>query len=114
LRDIDCVLEALPGLSGAERATIRKHQESVDARVQWLEVIEATKARDASRILRAYRRSPHVAQYISARLGEQLFERTAKRLKAFTKPPKGNRLSPFSGPLGSWGVTDPDTNSSAA
>ena len=111
LRDIDCVLEGLPGLSGAERATIRKHQESVDARVQWLEVIEATKARDASRILRAYRRSPHVAQYISARLGEQLFERTAKRLKAFTKAPKGNRLSPFSGPLGSWGVADPETNS---
>jgi len=58
LRDIDTVLEGVRGLSGAERAMIRKHQKSVDARVQWLEVIEATKARSASRILRAYRRSP--------------------------------------------------------
>ncbi len=111
LRDIDFVLEALPGLSAAERAMIRKHQKSVDARVQWLEVIEAAKARNASRILRAYRRSPQVAQYISARISEQLFERMARRLKASTQAPKGTRLSPSSNSLGFWVMGDRDMNS---
>ena len=110
LRDIDFVLEALPGLSAAERAMIRKHQKSIDARVQWLEVIEAVKAKNASRILRAYCRSPQVAQYLTARLSEQLFERTSKRLKAFTEAQEGNRLSPSSGALDFWVTGDRDAN----
>jgi succinoglycan biosynthesis protein ExoU len=110
LRDIDFVLEALPGLSAAERAMIRKHQKSIDARVQWLEVIEAVKAKNASRVLRAYCRSPQVAQYLTARLSEQLFERTSKRLKAFTEAQEGNRLSPSSGALDFWVTGDRDAN----
>ena len=111
LRDIDFVLEALPGLSAAERAMIRKHQKSIDARVQWLEVIEAAKAKNASRILRAYCRSPQVAQYLTARLSEQLFERTSKRLKTFTEAQEGNRLSPSSVTLDFWVTGDRDANS---
>ncbi len=85
LRDFDLVLEALPGLQPAERAAVREHYRSVDARVQWLEGIEAVKARDSRRFFGAYCRSPKVARFISARLTEQLFERSAKRLKVLAK-----------------------------
>ncbi len=88
LRDSDLALGALPGLLAAERAAIKEHYRSVDARAQWLEVIEAVKARNAGRIFAAYCRSPAVARFISARLAEQLFERTSKRLRAVAS---GNR-----------------------
>ncbi len=113
LRDIDFVLEALPGLSAAERLIIRKHQKSIDARVQWLEVIEAVKAKNASRILRAYCRSPKVARYLTARLSEQLFERSAKRLKAFTEAQERNRLSPAGGTL-DFGSRDTEIRTASA
>ncbi len=85
LRDSDLALGALPQLQAAERAAIKEHYRSVDARAQWLEVIEAVKARSAGRIFAAYSRSPAVARFISARLAEQLFARTAKRLKVLAR-----------------------------
>lgn len=85
LRDFDLILLARPALSAVERAAVREHYRSVDARAQWLEIIDAVKARDARRFFGAYCRSPKVARFISARLAEQLLERSAKRLKALTR-----------------------------
>ncbi len=93
LRDSDLALEALPGLLAAERAAIKEHYRSVDARAQWLEVIEAVKARNAGRIFAAYSRSPAVARFISVRLAEQLFQRTARYFK---KP--SSRKTPLANP----------------
>ncbi len=85
LRDFDLVLLARPELRAPERAAVKEHYRSVDARVQWLETIDAVKARDARRFFGAYCRSPKVARFISARLAEQLFLRSAKCLKTLAR-----------------------------
>jgi succinoglycan biosynthesis protein ExoU len=83
LRDFDLVLADLPGLAGAELAAVRAHYASVDARVRWLEAIEAVKAKSVRRFLGAWLRSPKTAMYVSARLAEQIAERIVKQIEAF-------------------------------
>ena len=58
-----------------------QHARSLDARVQWLEVIEAVKQRDAGRFVRPFLRSSHVSQYLVRRLAEQVWVRAGERLK---------------------------------
>jgi succinoglycan biosynthesis protein ExoU len=80
-RDADVAIEALAHLTKAQRAALRAHRKSIDAIVQWLEVIEAVKDRNASRFMAAYSRSLHAAKYISARLAEQIVLRSFKRIR---------------------------------
>jgi succinoglycan biosynthesis protein ExoU len=80
LRDSDHELLSLSTLSRAERLAIERHYRSVDAKVQWLEVIEAVKARNPRRFTSAFLRSRDVARFISLRLIEQAKERSASRL----------------------------------
>jgi succinoglycan biosynthesis protein ExoU len=81
LRDADRDIEKLAQLTMAERADLTAHYRSIDAIVQWMEVIEAFKERDASRFWAAYSRTPFVAKYISVRLGEQIIARSVKRIR---------------------------------
>jgi len=81
LRDADLDIEALAQLTTAERAAVRAHYRSIDAIVQWMEVIESVKERNASRFLAAYSRSLYVTKYISARLGKELIKRSFKRIR---------------------------------
>lgn len=81
LRDADRDIEKLAQLTMAEQAALRAHYRSTDAIVQWMEVIEAFKERDASRFWAAYSRTPFVAKYISVRLGEQIIARSVKRIR---------------------------------
>jgi len=81
LRDADLDIEKFAQLTRAERAALTAHYRSIDAIVQWMEVIEAFKERNASRFWAAYSRSPYVAKYISMRLGEQIVARSVKRIR---------------------------------
>lgn len=81
LRNIDLVLGALDRLTVTERAAVKAHSRSVEAIIQWLEVIEAVKDRSAVRFLIAYGRSFHTAKYISARLSEQIVQRFYGKIK---------------------------------
>jgi succinoglycan biosynthesis protein ExoU len=81
LGDTDLDIKALAQLTTGERAAVRAHYRSIDAIVQWMEVIEAVKDRSTIRFLAAYCRSLYAAKYISARLGEQIIERSLKRIR---------------------------------
>jgi succinoglycan biosynthesis protein ExoU len=76
LRDSILDLDAIPGLQAGERRALRGFYRSVDARVQWLAVIEAVKARSAGGFLAPFFRSPTVAAYLAAKLLEQMRERS--------------------------------------
>ncbi len=78
LRDIDLDIKASAQLTTAEQDAVRAHYRSIDAIVQWMEVIEAVKDRSAIRFWAAYSRSP---KYISARIGEQIIKRSLKRIR---------------------------------
>jgi succinoglycan biosynthesis protein ExoU len=58
LRDSDLDLCTLQGLTERERRAVKKHYRSVDARVQWLAMIEAFKSRDPRCFLTPLFRSP--------------------------------------------------------
>jgi succinoglycan biosynthesis protein ExoU len=81
LRDSDRDLAKVRAFSPAEMAAIEKHFRSIDARVQWLRVIEAVKRRRLSPLLAAFFRSWDVSVFVAARLWEQLVLRSAKRLR---------------------------------
>ena len=80
LRDSDLELLRHEGLSGRERRAIRKHYYSIDARIQWLNVIDAVKGRSISRFLAATFRSRQAALFVSARLREQLVIRSLRQM----------------------------------
>ncbi len=80
LRDSDIELEAIPTLTEHDRTCIGKHYRSIDARVQWLEVIEAVKAREFRRFLAPFFRSLDVSWFLAAHLAEQVRLRGLKRL----------------------------------
>ncbi len=79
LRDSDLALEKVRQFSAREKLAIRKHYDSIDARVQWLAVIEGVKAKNLRQCLNASFRSPHVMIFIATRLKEQVIERSLKR-----------------------------------
>jgi succinoglycan biosynthesis protein ExoU len=76
LREADHRLLAQAPLSVAARAALRQHKAQLDGKIQWLEVIEAVKARDPVRFLRGCTLSPGVAAEIAGRLAEQAYLRT--------------------------------------
>ncbi len=80
LRDSDLELLGHEGVSRHERGAILKHYHSIDARIQWLNVIDAVKGRSIPRFLGAAFRSRQAALFVSARLREQLVIRSLRRM----------------------------------
>ena len=79
LRDCDLRLAGLRCFTPSERRAIRAHHQSIDARVQWRRLIEAVKAHDPARGLSAFT-SPGVSLSLIARLAEQAWLRSARRI----------------------------------
>jgi succinoglycan biosynthesis protein ExoU len=79
LRDSDLELVKMCAFTEEEHRAILKHYHSIDARVQWLNVIEAVKDKSPVRFLEAALRSREVALFVSARLREQLVERSLRK-----------------------------------
>jgi succinoglycan biosynthesis protein ExoU len=71
LRDFDNELLRSEQLDAREQRVLKRHARSLDARVQWLEIIEAVKSRDAGRFARPFFRSPAVSKFLLLRLWEQ-------------------------------------------
>lgn len=81
LRDSDRDLAKVRAFSVSEIKAIEKHYRSLDARVQWLSVIDAVKQRDLSPLFLAFFRSRDVSIFLAARLWEQLLQRSKKALR---------------------------------
>lgn len=78
LRDSDRALVKMRVFSVAETRAIQKHYRATDAKVQWLEVIDAVKRRRLLPFFSAFLRSPEVSFFLAARLWEQLVLRTKR------------------------------------
>lgn len=78
LRDSSKALVQLPKLTGAERSLIRRHYESIDARVQWLNVIDAVKTRSLSAFLSPFFIRWTTFVFLVGRLCEQVVVRSKK------------------------------------
>jgi succinoglycan biosynthesis protein ExoU len=76
LRDVDLKLGVMPNLSAADRWALRNHYRSVDAKVQWLGVIDAFKSRRLASFARPFIRSPEVSWFLVTKLFEQAWHRT--------------------------------------
>lgn len=93
LRDVDHDLSSIKGLTKSERKAIDRHYRNVDARAQWVAVIEAVKARSPSRFISPFLRSWTVSIFLLENLAEQaclrsgrLFASLARRARsAFSK-----------------------------
>jgi succinoglycan biosynthesis protein ExoU len=80
LRDSDKSLLRLPTLTPDESRLIRLHYESIDARVQWLNVIDAVKARNISAFLAPFLIRWTTCGFLASRLLEQAMLRSCKLL----------------------------------
>jgi succinoglycan biosynthesis protein ExoU len=80
LRDIDLTLGAMASLSEADRQALRIHYRSVDARVQWIAVIDAFKSRCFPRMAAPFVRSPEVSLFLALKLIEEIRTRSCKLL----------------------------------
>jgi succinoglycan biosynthesis protein ExoU len=80
LRDASKAFEQLPKLTAAERMLIRRHHESIDTRIQWLNVIDAVKARRVAAFLSPFFIRWTTSVFLVSRLWEQLVVRSKKSL----------------------------------
>jgi succinoglycan biosynthesis protein ExoU len=80
LRDSSRSLEQLPRLTGRERALLRMHYEAIDARIQWLNVIDAVKCRSIAAFLPPFFIRWTTSVYLAGRLWEQVVVRSRKSL----------------------------------
>jgi len=80
LRDSDRSLEQLPRLTQREREIIRAHRESIDARVQWLNVIDAVKSRNLRAFLSPFFIRWTTSVDLSGKLLEQVVVRAMKMM----------------------------------
>jgi succinoglycan biosynthesis protein ExoU len=80
LRDSDEGLLRLPTLSPEAAKLIRRHFESIDGRVQWLNVIDAVKARDIAAFLAPFCIRWTTSGLLAGRLLEQAVLRSRKLL----------------------------------
>ncbi len=76
LRDIDLKLGAMVNLSAADRRALKSHYRSVDAKVQWLGVIDAFKSQHLVRFATPFFRSPEVSLFLVLKLSEEAWHRT--------------------------------------
>jgi succinoglycan biosynthesis protein ExoU len=81
LRDSDSVLMRLPTLTGAQRKLIQQHYESIDARIQWLNVIDAVKARNLRTFLPPFFVRRKTSFYLIGCLLEQVFVRSKNLMR---------------------------------
>jgi succinoglycan biosynthesis protein ExoU len=80
LRDSDLDLCTLEVLTEKERRAVKKHHSSVDARVQWLAMIEAFKSRSPRRFLAPLFRSPQISLFLVRKLLSEFSRRIQGRL----------------------------------
>ena len=80
LRDSSKSLEQLPRLTDRERALLRMHYEAIDARIQWLNVIDAVKCRSIAAFLPPFFVRWTTSVYLAGRLWEQVVLRSKKSL----------------------------------
>ena len=80
LRDSSRSLRQLPRLTDRERALLRIHYEAIDARIQWLNVIDAVKCRSMAAFLPPFFVRWTTSVYLAARLWEQVVLRSKKSL----------------------------------
>jgi succinoglycan biosynthesis protein ExoU len=80
LRDSSRSLGQLPRLTGRERALLRMHYEAIDARIQWLNVIDAVKCRSIAALLPPFFVRWTTSVYLAGRLWEQVVLRSKKSL----------------------------------
>ena len=80
LRDSSRSLGQLPRLTDRERALLRMHYEAIDARIQWLNVIDAVKCRSVAAFLSPFFIRRTTSVYLAARLWEQVVLRSRKSL----------------------------------
>jgi succinoglycan biosynthesis protein ExoU len=78
LRDSSRSLGQLPRLTGRERALLRTHYEAIDARIQWLNVIDAVKRRSIAAFLPPFFVRWTTSVYLAGRLWEQVVLRSRK------------------------------------
>ncbi|GEO80137.1 glycosyltransferase family 2 protein [Pararhodospirillum oryzae] len=72
-----------PGLSRRERIALAALGRSLDARIQWLLLIDAVKAREWGGMVRPFRRSFTVTGFLLANLGDQVVRRSFSCLRGF-------------------------------
>lgn len=77
-RESNRKLQQIPSLTDRERELIRQHYEAIDAKVQWLNVIEAVKARNVRALLSPFFVRWTTFVYLIGCLAEQLFVRGKK------------------------------------
>jgi len=80
LRDSSRSLGQLPRLTDRERALLRMHYEAIDARIQWLNVIDAVKCRSIAAFLPPFFVRRTTSIYLAGRLWEQVVLRSKKSL----------------------------------
>jgi succinoglycan biosynthesis protein ExoU len=88
LRDFDLELGALANLSYADRRALKAHYRSVDARFQWLAVLDAFKSRNPRLLIAPFGRSSAVSIF----LVRQLYGEALRRFRV--KPMGGSQASP--------------------
>ena len=80
LRDSSKLLLQVPTLSKLERKLVRQHFESIDARIQWLNVIDAVKMRSVAAFLSPFFIRWTTSVYLTSCLLEQVVVRSKKSL----------------------------------
>jgi succinoglycan biosynthesis protein ExoU len=80
LRESTRSLQHLPTLTKLERKVVRRHFESIDARVQWLNVIDAVKMRSVAAFLSPFFIRWTTFIYLTRRLMEQVVIRSKRSL----------------------------------
>jgi succinoglycan biosynthesis protein ExoU len=80
LRDSDKALQQLPALTPEEMLLVQQHYESIDARVQWLNVIDAVKGRRVAEFISPFVIRPITSVYLICRLLEELMMRSKRLL----------------------------------
>jgi succinoglycan biosynthesis protein ExoU len=83
LRDSTRALQQFPTLTGQERKLIRKNCEAIDARVQWLNVIDAVKMRSVAAFLPPFFIRWTTFAYLVGCLWEQVVVRGKKSFRLF-------------------------------
>jgi succinoglycan biosynthesis protein ExoU len=94
LRDSDETLLSLPSLRPEEAKLIRQHFESIDERVQWLNVIDAVKSRDPAAFLAPFFIRWTTSALLARRLLEQAVLRSRKLAMTMPAGRRGSRAEP--------------------
>jgi succinoglycan biosynthesis protein ExoU len=81
LRDSDLELCTMKTLTSAERRALKKHFDSVDSKVQWLNMIEAFKSRRVVHFFAPLFHSPRISAFLVRQLLSEIFRRMRSRFE---------------------------------